>query len=74
MRENKTICHGSGGRVMLSLGQTFQTGGAVKPNKARDVRCKVCNREFASARIAYTDHGIPTQGQGVIPRHTREVI
>jgi hypothetical protein len=63
-----TICYGSGAHVGVSLGQMHQTAGAVRPNKASGVRCRACGRAFPTARIAYTDHGILTGPQAVIPR------
>lgn len=65
------LCNGSGSRVGISSGQQFYTGGAVRPNQARDVRCPACARTFPKTRITYTDHGIPTPGQALIPRHKR---
>lgn len=68
-RDRVERCAGSGGRVMLSVGQQRQTGGYARPNVATDVQCTVCGRKFERARITYTDHGIPTPPQGLIPRH-----
>lgn len=56
-------------RVGLSAGQMFHTGGAIRPNEARGVRCPRCGRVFDRLRIAHTDHGIPTPPQAVIPNH-----
>ena len=66
-----TKCAGSGRRVGISSGQMQYTGGAVRANRATDVRCPVCARVFPSARVTHTDHGIPTSPQAVTPNHNR---
>jgi hypothetical protein len=63
------VCEGSHRHVAVSPGQTSHTGGYVRPNQARDVRCPVCHRSFPTVRVSYTDHGIPTNAAGLIPRH-----
>lgn len=63
------ICEGSGGRVGLSVGQQRQEAGFARPNVAVDVACRACGRRFPRARVTYTDHGIPTAAQALVPRH-----
>lgn len=64
-----SVCEGSYRHAGISPGQMRHTAGAVRANQATDVRCPVCQREFATTRISYSDHGIPTSGRALIPRH-----
>lgn len=64
-----TQCEGSGARVGISVGQERFTAGAVRANQATNVRCPVCRREFGTARVAHTDHGIQTGPRAIVPRH-----
>lgn len=66
-----TNCPGSKSRVMTSPGERFTTAGYVRENEARNIACPECGRRFAKARIAHTDHGMPTQPMAVVPAHRR---
>jgi len=57
--------------TVCAAGQQQLTAGAIRPNRATDVRCPVCGRHFATARISYTDQGIATSGRALIPGHNR---
>lgn len=65
-------CPGSGSHVSISVGQQQQTGGYARPNVATDVHCPRCHRQFDRTRISYSDQGIPTDAQALIPRHNRK--